>query len=261
VWPSYPASLVSNVTQSNFIFRGVVTRLNASTVSSLPGDGLYVVKVEQAFLSNDFSDQFIGQEVTINPAGGSINVQVGDEADYFTTSWVDGDGIALSEIAHTAAGADPSIASDVPAIVQWVADRALYEDMKDAIYVLLASVDSVGNPIGEPVSEHDPLWADAQVTVQQTLLDDANDVVAPSSAVIRFPSSNDIAWYAAPKLTAGQTAILIVHQDSGDDAFSARGAGGSFTGVVYRTSPSDLRDPSEQAHLLSLLACPPPPVQ
>jgi len=55
-----------------------------------------------------------------------------------------------------------------------------------------------------PVSEHDALWKKAKVTGSSQIVE------------IWFASSRDVMWYRAPKLTVGEHAAFVAHENQGD---------------------------------------------
>jgi hypothetical protein len=251
---TYDADVIQWTKASSFVFRGTVTRLNATTEPSVPPDGLFVVHVDHMLWGNDFSAGFVGKEVTIKPPG-ALDIVVGTDAFFFTTSLIDGTGIVVTEVGRADPSARPSIETDVPEIEDLLTARALYDDLMAADLVAVGHVGYVGTPVGSAGSEHDPRWADANIFLAKTLRDTRTTSASPSAnvAVLRFASSDDVAWYSSPKLTVNELGIFIAH----DDAAGARTTPGNFDGVVYRPS-LDVRDQTDEPYLEDLLRCPPP---
>ena len=73
-------------------------------------------------------------------------------------------------LAHIDPGVYPTIESDVPGIEQLLADERLYARMQTAGTVLVGTVASTAPlPDTGPVSEHDPIWAEATITTECVL--------------------------------------------------------------------------------------------
>jgi hypothetical protein len=257
---SYDPTLVQWTKGAAFVFRGTVAQLNASTEPSVPATGLYIVHVDHQLAGDDFTATLVGGEVTVRPPAG-IDVTVGTDAVFFANTSVIGMGVVVDEVGHAAPATYPAIETDVPEIKDLLVERASYDDLVAADLIVVGRVGYVGQPIDSgPASEHEPLWTDSNVFFGRTLRDVRTTHASPTAyvAVIRFASSDDIAWAESPKLTPNQQAIFIAHHDAAEGSvFSARSAPGDFDGVVYHPS-LDVRDVTDAPYLAELLACPPP---
>lgn len=252
----FPPDLIRWTRESSLVLRGTVTRLDASTVSSVAPSGLYVVRVDRVLAGTDLARGFAGREITVQPLG--ARPAVGTEAWFFAQPWVIGDGLAVREIAEVAPGLFPDLELDVPAIQQRLADRALFDDLQQASAVLAGTVTGVGAQLQTNIgSEHDPLWADATVNVG-CVLRDVRPSPGGATAVVRFPTSTDILWSAGPRLTANQQAIVVLHEGwQRGGLFDPASLPGAFTGAVVHQSPADVRELADLQHLVDVLACPP----
>src|SRR3989338_4339600 len=64
------------------------------------------------------------------------------------------------------------------------------------------------------LSEHDPLWAVAEVKVNEILYNASDKTVIPADVLfVYFSTNKDIAWFMSPKLAAGQKGILLLGLD------------------------------------------------
>ena len=253
--PTFDATLIEWTKAATVIFRGTVTQLNASTVSSLPPEGLFLVHVDQELTGNSFAANFVGQEITVSPPS-SLTVTVGTNAYFFANGWMIGDGFAVTEVGHADPGIYPNIEVEVPAIKSLLVDRQVYGNLMVATAIFRGTVTTVGAPIATSIgSEHDPLWADATVAAECTLHDTRDEGTA-ASEVVRFPSSMDVMWYESPKPVTNDTSIFVIHSAGASYPMDAGTLPGTFSGVLVQQR--DVWAPDEANYLLELLTCPPP---
>jgi hypothetical protein len=150
---------------------------------------------------------------------------------FHTISWIYGDSIAVqslsqepvkaSHMALLATAADP---------VEQHAQRVKRERFDKADLVVSGKVLAVRLPgetgsqkvgrgrasilaqpattITKPVSEHDPKWREAVVEVG----DVHKGTHKKKQVVVRFPASNDVLWYHAPKFQPGQQGFFMLHK-------------------------------------------------
>jgi hypothetical protein len=62
---------------------------------------------------------------------------------------------------------------------------------------------------GSPVSEHDPKWKEAVISVQAIEKGEPGQ----KEVVVVFPGSDDIMWSRAPKFRKGDAGTWILHKD------------------------------------------------
>lgn len=254
--PSFPQAEIDATKAAEFIFRGTVSALNATTEPGVPANGLFIVDMDQQFSKSEFMSQF--KQVTVEPPGG-ITVSLGGTYDFFANNAIDGQGVVVSEVDHVAAGAYPNIASDVPAIKQILTDRKNYDNLASAVMIVRGSVTSVGQPREVCGTEHDPVWTDAQVDVDCTLYSSSPAPKNSSPLTVLFAASQDIMWANAPKLTPGQRSIFVLHPESSGMMCSPSSVPGQYAGVVVGGDPTpDVWAVSDEPALVRLLTCPPP---
>src|SRR5205085_5080657 len=70
------------------------------------------------------------------------------------------------------------------------------------------AVQDVETTIGEPFSEHAPLWREAVVELHEV-----HKGSHPSKqATVRFPASTDVMWFRAPKFNVGEEGFFMLHK-------------------------------------------------
>lgn len=75
---------------------------------------------------------------------------------------------------------------------------------------LAAGIGGRGKPVPSPISEHDPLWHEAVVTVQSV----EKGTTTQKQVTVRFPGSNDVRWRNHPKLKTGQQGVFLLNNES-----------------------------------------------
>lgn len=246
---NYQEPLVGFVAASGVIFRGTVTALNETT----PGIDLadtsraVVVHVDEPLFVGGMLD-IGGQAVTVQLLS-APTMDVGYEGYFFTSVWLLGQSVGVTEVAHVDPGVYPTIESDVPGIEELLADERLFARMETATSVLAGTVSAITPLPGTgPASEHDPLWAEATLTADCTL----RGAELPS-AKVAFATSDDVAWFESPKLTVGQQGIFLLQP-----APAPPGPWAIPDSIPYVvTSPLDVETPDERAHVATLVLCPP----
>src|SRR5205085_6722041 len=95
------------------------------------------------------------------------------------------------------------------------------ERANDADVILSGRVTGVKEVAGEqgPVSEHTPVWRDAEVQVERV-----HKGREPGRTVtVRFPESSDVRWHDAPKFTPGQEGVFLLHVPEGQTPGAPQG--------------------------------------
>lgn len=228
-------SRIHNLAQeARFVFRGTVKKLKAATMSSVPVTGsTVIVKVDEIIQAPRALSNYTGKEITVQLSGRQ-KVKVGQAAVFFTNGWLFGDSVAVQSIGHhpvektalalrmTDAGpGDP---------VKNLAKRDMKARLDNADVVVSGRVKSISlpeEPAGgpaltaiadrttrrAPVSEHDPMWREAEVEVD----DVHKGKHSKKTIVIRFPASRDVMWRKAPKFHPGQEGYFMLQKASPKD--------------------------------------------
>src|SRR5262249_1354293 len=100
------------------------------------------------------------------------------------------------EVARRAAEADVIVTGRVTAIRPIAAKAA-------------APRSAVTGAIAGPITEHDPQWRDATVTV--SAVHKGRNI--PRTIRVRFPASTDVAWATTPKLRVGARGVLLLKRE------------------------------------------------
>lgn len=80
-------------------------------------------------------------------------------------------------------------------------------EINNAPWVVDGVVTAIGNAkSGGPISEHDPAWKVATIQVGEVYRGDAK---SGGTITVAFASSEDVAWFGAPKLLVGQRGIFV----------------------------------------------------
>jgi hypothetical protein len=246
---NYHDPLVSFVAQSGLIFLGTVTALHATTqgIDVTDTSRMVVVQVNSELYDPAMLD-LAGQSVTVELLA-APTMQVGYQGYFFTQIWTLGQTVGVTEVAHADPDVYPNLPTDVPAIEALLADEKLYARMQTAGSVIAGTVTAItALPDGPPVSEHDPVWAEATIEAECTL-----EGVPIAVAQVAFATSNDVAWYQSPKLTMGEAGVFLLQP-----APSPPGAWKIPDGIPYVvTSPLDVQPTTARAHVANLVVCPP----
>jgi len=269
--------------QAKFIFKGSVQKLRASTVVAVPPTAQTIVaRVEEIITAPPTVSQFVGRDITVQ-FGARQNLKIGQRAVFYANGWLFGESIAVQALgwhpveeavtARFAATADP---------VRNFKNQDLEDRLASADVVVTGKVASVRLPVEEgsgapvaavaaggaragrgepaprkrgPISEHDPKWREAVIEVASA----EKGKYRKKEIVVRFPSSNDVRWFKAPKFVPGQEGIFILHktQKPAEPAARTRAtvtAAEAETGEAFTAlHPADFQPLEEEPQIRSLM--------
>ncbi len=246
---AYDSQLIARIEDASFIFQATVTQVHAKTIPD-PIDTTHTVIAHVdsvAFSGNEIQQlgDTWGSSITIDLSGPDLAVG----ASVFVLASVEiynGGALEVAEITRVDPAAFPNIATDIPKIETLLAANPLYARIASSAQVISGVVQSIGTAEAA-TSEHSPEWKLSDVTVDSTLCQGGID----TSALAGFASSDDIAWSKAPKLTVGQTAVLLLHHAEVPVAFS------DGTPDQFVVDSLDVHPEADQAAIAALLASPP----
>jgi hypothetical protein len=216
--------------QATFIFKGTVEKLKAATIESVPLTAkTIVVRVDEILRAPELLTQYGGTKITVQ-LGSREQVKKGEQAIFYTNSWLVGDSLAVQSVGHTAVeagsqatprkarAAAAAAASDQaePGLTAQVADAdTVVTGRVTSVRVLeepaaKASADSASTEQFQPISEHSPVWHEAVIEVAD--VEKGRNI--PKEIVVRFPSSTDVKWYDAPKFRPGQEGVFLLRKES-----------------------------------------------
>jgi hypothetical protein len=233
--------------QSNFVFRGTVSRLNATTEPQVPASpSTAVVLVDTVIQGDNMVSDVKGKEITVQLLS-PRSVSVGRPMLFFSNVAVAGKSLAVKEVAHFDATRSSALLSQASNNAKSKPERDLQAATARAELIVTGSVASIRRPEqpqGPPPSEHDPEWTEAIVTVQSTEKGSAQQRVS-----VWFPASTDIRWFRSPKFQAGQSGVFLLRRtrDVGLQRFAAGSQG--FTAL----EPLDFQPLTERDHVRRLV--------
>ena len=112
-------------------------------------------------------------------------------------------------------------------------------------------------PRRKPITEHDPQWREAEIEVDAV----EKGGTAKKKVVVRFPGSDDVRWYKAPKFQPGQEGVFILQKAAGETAAPAARRRGAVAAAETAAGPDtftaldpDDFQPSERAPEIRALA-------
>lgn len=198
--------------QSQFVFRGRITRLEASNVRHIASTAnTATVMVEEVLRGNDFLRTLAGKEITVVLDASdkdSKTAERGGVRVFFANGLVFGDTVAVR--AEGSIEPTAKAIADIEELAKLSAAKPLEERIATADVILTGRV--VGLHATEnqtaPNSEHDPEWWIANVLVLSTI----HGRKVEKEIEVLFANSMDIAWYKAPKLHSGQSGLLLLHK-------------------------------------------------
>jgi hypothetical protein len=216
------ANIEDLVRQSRYIINGTVQKLNAATMSAVTvTPNTAIVKVNEVLQAPQTLHDYTGKDITIqlsDPKG----VKEGQQAIFFTNSWLYGESIAVMEVGRMAAGQNlTDLRGQITEIDQSVADQALQSRIERADLVVVGKVVETRQVEGErqnrPMTEHDPDWWQAVIEVEAV----EKGQVPGKQIVVLFPNSVDEMWIDSPKFREGQEGIWVFQMDQEEKGFSA----------------------------------------
>jgi hypothetical protein len=245
---SYDNPLISWVRASPVIFRGTVTALHAVT-PGLPIDDTsrtVIAHVDKVIHVNGGSE-LEGQDVTVDLVS-APTMAVGYVGYFFTYGQLYGQTLAVGEVAHVDPGVFANLEADVPGIVGMLAEAQIYRRMMSSQSVVVGTVTAIETlPLHGGMSEHDPLWAIATLSVDCALRGPLR-----TSTTFVFPTNDDIAWSDRPKITLGQQGVFFLQP-----AFLPPGSVEIPEDVpLFVSDKSEVRALDERGHVATLIHCP-----
>ena len=249
------------VKQSSIIFAGTVSRVAATSFVGVPKSArTIVVHVDSVVKKPATVSLKSGDSVTVEVKDASA-FQEGAQATFYTDGWIFGSGVAVKELGHSlgAAGVPvPAAEKNTPGQMQGqLTDQQLKDRMNESDFVVVGRVTDVhkwnvpktksGAPLH--VTEHDPDWHEAVVTVESVL---KGGQVKGNKVIVRFPQRNDVAWVNSPRFTKDQKGIFCLNRDKTSGAPTAK-MGGKQVNVYTCLGHGDALPLSEEARVRSLL--------
>lgn len=220
--------------QATFIFKGTVKKLKAATMPGVPvTEKTLIMHVDEIMRAPNVLTQYEGADITVQ-LGSREQIKKGEQAIFYTNSWMIGESLAVRSVGHTTVDAEAASAQmhgRFTAAASSEIDPGLQEQVAQADVVVTGKVTSVRmvdeaadaavqNPSEQfqPISEHSPVWQEAVIEVT----DVAKGGKIPKQIVVRFPTSTDVRWYDVPKLQLGQEAAFLLQKKPAKSAVVGR---------------------------------------
>jgi hypothetical protein len=204
--------LFSVADDAGFVFLERPVELSQDVERGEVDEGLVIVEVREVLRGTEVLRGLVGRQVTVVSDDPDGIVQA-EELVLFTDCVSLGDPVLVRELGRrSASGKSRREVDDVLALI---AARPLAERIASAQLVVVGAVSDARrlNEPYRPTSEHDPDWWVARVAVAETL----KGSTTRKNVDVLFANSEDIAWYAAPKLRPGDDGIFLLHtSDEGE---------------------------------------------
>jgi hypothetical protein len=220
-WESQPVTSEADdfLPRSTFVFEGTVRRVKASTVKLIPaGDDTAVVRVDRVLKGADTVGDFTGEDVTV-VLQRPLSAPRDRRFTFFTNPKVSSKSLAVEEVGHVALseGVAPAKgttdAKDRVAKAESEAEAKRLQDHIALADLIVAGQVTATKPVARdenrpPPSEHDPEWWEATIKVQVVEKGQAG-----ATLTAYYPHSDDIRWFAAPKLheIQGKDRVFLFH--------------------------------------------------
>jgi hypothetical protein len=206
--------------QSSIIFVGTVSKMKAVSFPRAPvSENTAVVKVELLLQSPPTISIKSGQEVTVRLKDPS-SLSTGTKAIFYTDGWILGDGIALREVGHATVPRVVTLQADEQTKKSFIEAKRQLTDKKLLAQIESSDVVALGKVINirpslvaaqqrKFITEHDPEWLDAEIEVQEGIKGVANG----GRIVVRFPGSEDVAFFGVPKFKLNDERMFLLKKD------------------------------------------------
>jgi hypothetical protein len=193
---------------AGFVFHGTVVEPGASTMPNqvAPSSKTAIVRIDDIVSAPPALAGYAGQNVTVLLQDRE-HVRAGERATFYTNASVFGESVAVQSLGHEDVGSlrasEPDLRPHAAAAETVVTGTVTSTHPASAP----ATATEPGSTTSKPISEHDPDWHDAVVTISNA----GKGGQAQKQIVVRYPNSTDVRWYRVPKLRAGMTGSFILH--------------------------------------------------
>ena len=192
---------------SGYIFSGTVVERPQQVPRTFRPSDVQAIRVKEVIAQPELIRLKPGDRVFLITSGGSL--RTGEEAVFFAQASEIGREIVLKELTHRSMDVSTqALREKVMEAQQNAESTQLRARIDSAPMVVAGRVVEIKEVLeNRPVyTEHNPFWQDAIVQITTVLKGETTQ----ESVVVRFASSNDIAWVSSPKFRVGQTAIWVL---------------------------------------------------
>jgi len=197
---------------SDFIFQGSVKVLHTSTIDAIDPEALGVVRVTNIIKKSNAFGDITGKDITIKFSD-LRNLNEGDNYIFFSNPYFIGEEIAVVETGRMKPDESKysisELKSEIAETTKKFNDDKLKERIQKSELIVFGTIVSVNVVKSENKldSEHDPMWAEAEVQIDETLKGNSDKTV-----LLIFPSSEDIAWVNTPKFKKGDKGVYLLRK-------------------------------------------------
>jgi hypothetical protein len=243
-----PMPILSELTdQSGFVFEGKIDKVGATSATTFAATpATVVVDVTKILKSPSSLAGYTGMQVTVELKP-PVSLKAGDSAVFFTHGIHYGDGLVVQEVDNMPP--DTNMEANVTSAIQTNNDAELTQRLAQSDLVITGTASAPKpwqtNTTAAPgglrrVSEHDPDWMVATITVEKT---EKGADTGPSKDII-FANSTDVAWHLSPKVKEGDHGTFLLHSK---DQY------GRSVPALAVVHPSDFHPIAQVARIRSLL--------
>lgn len=200
------------ISNSNFIFSGVVLHNDSSNIDSYIPRRMAIVRVDSVYDAREPFYSIKGKEVTVLFRDPSIVHTEGSQMTFFTSGWYYGKTLGFVEV-DSRINPVTDLKNKIRSTRQSVNDNALSERLKETELVVAGKVlevrtDTLKIPFIR--SEHNPELKIALIEVRSSIK--GSNV---KTVWVYFASSMDVMWRNSPKLSKNLEGIFLLER--GDD--------------------------------------------
>jgi hypothetical protein len=225
---------------SSLIFSGTVVERGTSSVPTLtPNEKLIVARVDRALRVDPVLGDLRGKLITILPTSPQ-SLHIGQQAVFFTNSWIHGRGIAVREVQHV----DVAQTDEVAEAVAKLPEDHLLERLRSAELVVDAEVTNVGSADKIVRDRKAAWWAPAELKIKRVLRGRSR-----KTAVVHFATADWPPWTDALRLQQGQRGVFLLHSRS---ETATRSEAALEPGSLVAIDPADFQ-PEAQLHQVEKL--------
>ena len=202
------------IRHSSLIFIGTIQKMDSVSIPGVKASSNTVIaKVNSILLIPNSVSLLTGDDITIKLKD-TTDFREGVSATFYTYGWVLGTGLAVIEVGH-------ELSRDIfpPLTKEQLHEQLKVLTLRDKI--AKSDIVVIGRVIGEPgrasgapeievISEHVPDWQEAVLEVESGLKGIHNG----GRIVVRFPGSDDVAFYGVPKFKKDQEGVFFLKRDN-----------------------------------------------
>jgi hypothetical protein len=211
------------ISQSNFIFRGTIIRMDASNIDAVADVPTAVVRVDEVVDAVEPYEQMKGKDITVLLSS-SRGKKAGDKQIFYTSGWYYGKTLGVKETENNLRNTDNADALKKKVAVERINIRndSIASELKRAVAVITGVVVETNINVEKTPfieSEHDPELRKAIIEVKQVL----KGRISAQRIEVFYAASDDVIWYSAPKLSKGLQAIFLLQMRQAPAIYRIKG--------------------------------------